>query len=112
MTAEVVWSPVAVDDLDAIQGWIADENDEPTTADKTITAILDRVDGVAGFPLATTPLDSRCRIKSNWRFVEERGYLIFIRVERDRVYVDRVLSGKSDFLRKLFGLDDGTIFYA
>lgn len=70
------------------------------------------MDGVADFPLATTPLDSRCRIKSNWRFVEESGYLIFIRVERDRVYVDRVLSGKSDFLRKLFGLDDGTIFYA
>jgi toxin ParE1/3/4 len=107
MPAEVVWSPVAVDYLDAIREWIADENDEPAAADRTITAILDRVDGAADFPLATTPLDSRCRIKSNWRSVEEKGYTAFIRVERDRMYVDRVLSGKSDFLRKLFSLDDG-----
>ena len=112
MPAEVVWSPVAVDDLDAIWEWIAVENNEPTAAERTITAILDRVDGVADFPLATTPLDSRCRIRSSWRFVEERGYLVFIRVERDRVYVDRVLSGKSDFLRKLFDVEDGTTFYA
>ena len=112
MPAEVVWSPVAVDDLDAIREWIAVENNEPTAAERTITAILDRVDGVADFPLATTPLDSRCRIRSSWRFVEERGYLVFIRVERDRVYVDRVLSGKSDFLRKLFDVEDGTAFYA
>lgn len=47
MPAEVVWSPVAVDDLDAIREWIADENDEPTAADRTITAMLDRVEGVA-----------------------------------------------------------------
>ena len=112
MPAEVVWSPVAVDDLDAIREWIAVENNEPTAAERTITAILDRVDGVADFPLATTPLDSRCRIRSSWRFVEERGYLVFIRVERDRVYVDRVLNGKSDFLRKLFDVEDGTTFYA
>ncbi|MBM7000187.1 type II toxin-antitoxin system RelE/ParE family toxin [bacterium] len=112
MPAEVVWSPVAVDDLDAIREWIAVENDEPTAAERTITAILDRVDSVADFPLATTPLDARCRIRSSWRFVEERGYLVFIRVERDRVYVDRVLSGKSDFLRKLFDVEDGTAFYA
>lgn len=50
MPAEVVWSPVAVDDLDAIREWIADDNDEPTaadTADRTFTAMLDRVEGVA-----------------------------------------------------------------
>lgn len=71
MPAEVVWSPVAVDGLDAIREWIADENDEPTAADKTITAILDRVDDVAAFPLATTPLDSQVsassRTGASWR---------------------------------------------
>ena len=112
MPAEVVWSPVAVSDLDAIWEWITFKNGEPTAAERTVTAILDRVEGVADFPLATTPLDSRCRIRSNWRFVEERGYLAFIRVDGNRVFVDRVLSGKSDYLRKLFNLEDGTPFYA
>ena len=44
--------------------------------------------------------------------MEERGYLAFIRVDGNRVFVDRVLSGKSDYLRKLFNLEDGTPFYA
>ena len=112
MPAEVVWSPVALADLDAIWEWIAVESGEPAAAERTITAILDRVDDAANFPLATTPLDSRCRIRSGWRFVEERGYLVFIRVDRSCLFVDRVLSGKSDYLRKLFVLEDGTAFYA
>ena len=41
-----------------------------------------------------------------------RGYLAFIRVDGNRVFVDRVLSGRSDDLRKLFNLEDGTPFYA
>lgn len=112
MSTEVVWSPVAVADLDTIWEWIAIENGEPAAADNTINAILDRVDGIAGHPLVSTPLDSRCRIRSEWRFVEERDYLAFFRVDGSRIYVDRVLSGKSDYLRKLFGLEDGTSFYA
>ena len=47
MPAEVFWSPVAVGVLDAIRKWIADDNDEPTAADRTFTAMLDRVQGVA-----------------------------------------------------------------
>jgi hypothetical protein len=35
-------------------------------------------------------------MRSGWRFVEERGYLAFIRVDGGRVFVDRVPSGKSD----------------
>ncbi|MDO4539416.1 MAG: hypothetical protein Q4B54_14720 [Coriobacteriales bacterium] len=49
-------------------------------------------------------LDAICRIRSDWRFVEERGYLIFFRVNDSRLYVDRVL-------RKLFGVADGSTYY-
>ena len=44
--------------------------------------------------------------------MEERAYLAFMRVDGGRVFVDRVPSGKSGYLRKLFGLEDGTPFYA
>lgn len=111
MPAEIVWSPAAVADLDAIWEWIAVENGDATSAERTVSAIFDRVDDIADFPLATTPLDSRCRIRSAWRFVEAGGYLAFFRVGDGRVYVDRVLSGKSDYLSKLFDMDDGVSYY-
>ena len=111
MPSEVVCSPLAVADLDATWEWLAIDNDEPSAADRTVKAILDRMDAVATFPLASTPLDSVCQIRSDWRFVSERGYLVFFRVTERRVFVDRVLSGKSDYLRKLFGVEDGTSSY-
>ena len=111
MSAEVVWSPLAVSDLDTIWDWIAVENGEPSAADKVIMAILDRVDGIVDFPYATAPLDTVCSIRSDWRFVEAHGYLAFFRVDDNHVYVDHVLSGKSDYLRKLFGVNDGRSYY-
>lgn len=111
MSAEVVWSPLAVTDLDAIWEWVAVESGEPSSADRTVGAIVDRMDEVATFPLASAALDSACRIRFDWRFVSKRGYLVFFRVGDGRVYVDRVLSGRSDYLRKLFGVEDGTGYY-
>lgn len=80
-------------------------------ADRTVEAIFNKMDAVASFPMASTPLDSVCRIRTNWRFVSERGYLVFFRVGDERIYIDRVLSGKSDYLRKLLGVEDGMKYY-
>ena len=53
MSSDVVWSPLAVADLDAAWEWLAIENDEPAAADKMVEAILNRMDVVAAFPLAS-----------------------------------------------------------
>lgn len=63
------------------------------------------------FPLASASPDTVCLIHSDWRFIEARGYLAFFRVGDNRVYVDRVLSGKSGYLRSLFGVERGTSYY-
>ena len=111
MAVEVVYSPEAWQDLDNIWEWIAIEHEEPSAAERTVSAILDRVDSVATFPFSAPALNSTCLIRSDWHFVEVKGYLVLFRVANERLYVDRVLSGKSDYLRKLFGVDDGTEFY-
>ena len=97
--------------MDVVWKWIAVENEEPSSAERIIADILDRVDGLAEFPLSSTPLDTRCTIKSSWRFVESGGYLAFVCLGENRLYVDRVLSGKSDYLRRPFGIKDGKRHY-
>lgn len=111
MSVEVVYSPEALHDLDRIWEWIAIEHEEPAAAERTVQCILERVDGIAALPHSTPSLNSRCRIRSDWRFVEACNYLAFFRVSTERIYVDRILSGKSDYLRKLFGVEDGTGLY-
>ena len=44
---------------------MAFKNGEPVAAERTVTAILDRVEGVADYPLATTPSGSRHHIRSD-----------------------------------------------
>lgn len=111
MPVEVVYSPEALRDLDAIWEWIAVENENPEVADRVIGDLLDRIDVLAEHPRLATQLNAVCRIKLDWRFVGKHGYLAFFRVGGDCLYVDRVLSGKSDYLRKLFGVGDGSDFY-
>lgn len=111
MAVEVLYSPAAIRDLDAVWEWIAITNEEPSGADRTIADILERVDELADFPLSSTSLDTRCSIKSDWRFVESHGYLVFVRFCDNQLFVDRVISGKSDYLRRLFGVKDGKQYY-
>ena len=111
MGHEVLYSPDALADLDKIWEWIAVENEEPASASSTIDAILDRIDDVATFPNSAPPLDTVCQIHSSWRFVSARGYMAFFRVGRTRLYVDRILSSKSDFLRVLLDSSDGIDLY-
>ena len=111
MPAEAVWSPTAVGDIDDIWNWIATEHEEPVAADKTINAIIDKMEAAATFPLAAASPDTACRIRSDWRFVEVRGCLAFFRVKDGRMHVDRILSGKSGCLRNLFGTESGADHY-
>lgn len=111
MAVDILYSPEALRDLDAIWDWIAIENGELRAAERTVTDIFDRVDRLADFPLSSTPLDARCGIRSDWRFVESHGHLAFVRLAENRLHVDRVLSGKSDYLRRLFGVEDGRQHY-
>ena len=111
MGVEVLYSPAALRDLDAIWEWIAIEKEEPDGADRVIADILEHVDALVDFPLSSTPLDARCSMWSDWRFVESHGYLVFVRLCENQLFVDRVLSGKSDYLRRLFGVEDGKRYY-
>ena len=111
MSVSIVYSHESRRDLDRIWEWIAIENEEPGAASKTVESILNRIDGLAEFPLSTPALNSICRIHSDWRLVQVKGYLAFFRIVDGTLYVDRVLSAKSDYLKTLFNLDDGIDAY-
>ena len=111
MSTNIVYSSESQRDLDRIWEWIAIEHEEPAAADRTIKAILDRIDRAAIFPLAAPLLSSICQTRSDRRFVESKGYIVFFRFSNETLFVDRILSGKSDYLQKLFNVDSGTEYY-
>ena len=50
-----------------------------------------------------TSLSSIADVESDYRFLVTGSYLTFYRVYGSDVYVDRVLYGRRDYLRILFG---------
>ena len=109
MPASIVYSPRAIGDLDYIWAFLAVDCGNPRAAERAVQGILDRIDALSELPEIGTPLDSRCIVHSDYRFVLSGNYLAFYRYENDSVFIDRVLDGRSDYLRKLFGTGESGI---
>lgn len=96
-------SPRAQKDLLEIKEYISEELCNPTAANNVLSIITKRIRELAKFPLMGAPLSSIIDFEAGYRFHVCGQYTAFYRYEGDAVYVDRVLYGRRDFMRILFG---------
>ena len=98
-------------DLDAIWDYIASELQNVSAAERIVNCIMDDVDRLENHAEIGAPLSSIADVESDYRFLVTGKYLTFYRVYGNNIYVDRVLYGRRDYLRILFGdvQDDETI---
>jgi addiction module RelE/StbE family toxin len=96
MAHKIIWSPEAVDDLEAISEYIS--RDSQTIAARVIERLLDAVDRLADFPR----LGPRIREwkRSPYRHVVVPPYRVIYRIETEAVFVIAVVHGARD-LKKL-----------
>ena len=64
---------------------------------------MDDVDRLESHAEIGAALSSIADIESDYRFLVTGSYLTFYRVRDNDIYVDRVLYGRRDYLRILFG---------
>lgn len=100
--AEIHYSPTALSDLDEIWTYISQNLCNPIAAQNTIDGIMDAVDMLSDQPEMGVPLYFLSGLNSGYRYVIHGNYMAFYRTNRTDVYVDRVLCGKSDYMRVLF----------
>ena len=79
-------------DLAGIKSYIAKNLENPSAAISTVRNSL-----------IGASLSSIADVESDYRFLVTGSYLTFYRVLDNDVYVDRVLYGRRDYLRILFG---------
>lgn len=96
-------SGAAQEDLAGIKAYIAQELDSPQAALSTLRRITKSIRILRDHAYAGAALSSVTDTKSEVRFLVSGQYLIFYRVCGRDVYVDRVLYGRRDYLRALFG---------
>ena len=90
-------------DLDDIWDYIVTDLCNASAAERVVSDILDVVDQLENFSEMGALLASIANVDSDYRFIVSGNYLIFYRVSGMDVYVDRILYGRRDYLRILFG---------
>ena len=93
----------AQDDLAEIKQYIAEELSNPSAAVSTVKKITASIRILQDYALAGAALASVTDIQSDYRFLGAGNYIIFYRVHGKDVFVDRILYGRRDYLRILFG---------
>ena len=96
-------SPQAKQDLHDIRSYITDELQNPTVAVNVITQITKKIRSLMDFPLIGTPLPAIVDIETDYRFLVCGNYTVFYRYDDTIVYVVRVLYGRRNFMKILFG---------
>ena len=101
--ADILFSPEAISDLQQTKAYITNELCNEQAAVNTIARIMDRIRRLAAFPEMGAPLSSIVDFETDYRFLACGNYTAFYRFENQTVYIARVLYGRRDFMRILFG---------
>ena len=103
MKNNIHYSVEARRDLEDIWDYIEADLCNSTAAQRTVNRILDAVDQLESFSGLGSPLSSITDTDTDYRFLVTGNYMTFYRVFGNDVYVDRILYGRRDYLRVLFG---------
>ena len=101
--ADLSFSPEAISDLQQAKAYITDELCNEQAAMNTIAKITGRIRVLAAFPDMGAPFSAIVDFETVYRFLVCGNYTAFYRFENRTVYIVRVLYGRRDFMRILFG---------
>lgn len=101
--SEIKFSPESISDLKEIRKYISDDLENKVAADNTVALILEEIKSLSTFPKSGSPLSSIVKISTDYRYIACKNYMVFYRCENDAVYVSRILYGKMNYMKVLFG---------
>lgn len=96
-------APEARHDLVEIKRYISEELSSPAAAVNTLSRITKHLRVLTDFPQSGAPLSARYGDAGDYRFLVCGSYLAFYRVESDDVFIDRIMYGRRDYIRIIFG---------
>lgn len=100
---KIFYSFEARKDLRCLFDYIHFDLANPAAARSTINKIVKAVDKLSYFPHSGTSLSSVTDIDSDFRYIKTCNYLVFYRFVENKIHIDRIISGKRDYMRILFG---------
>ena len=103
MKHKLRYSAQARKDLDEIWDYIVADLSNPIAAEKTVNRIMDDIDRLVDFPEMGTMLRDVTHMVTDYRYIVSGNYMAFYRMYDNTVYIVRILYGRRDYMRVLFG---------
>ena len=100
MSYQVEYSKAAIRDLDRVWAEVFEASKDAEITERYIEELLDKVEKKSDYPESGSPLYYENTF-TGYYFVVFKAYLAFYRLEKETILVDRVLFGKSDYMRIL-----------
>lgn len=103
MKNKIHYSTEARRDLDDIWEYVETDLGNPKAAQRIVNRIMDDVDQLESFGELGARLSAITDTETDYRYLVTGNYMTFYRISADNIYVDRILYGRRDYLRALFG---------
>ena len=100
MKYRIEFSKAAIRDLDRMWAEVFEASRSNDTSNQYITDLLDFTEKRSIFPKAGSPLYYENSF-TGYYYIIFKPYIIFYRLEEEKMVIDRVLFGKSDYIRQL-----------
>ena len=100
------YTPAAMGDLLEVKDYIGKVLHNPRAAARITKQILDACGQLKHYPQLGLSLEAKTGVSTDLRYLLCGKYLAFYRIEEDAILIVRILDGRQDYLRILFGTQD------
>ncbi len=100
MKYKVKYARAAIRDLDRVWTEVLESSKSYDVTSEYLDGLMDKVEAKAEYPKSGSPLYYENSF-TGYYFVVFKAYIAFYRLENNVMLIDRVLYGKSDYMRYL-----------
>lgn len=100
MSYSIEYSKAALRDLERVWADVFEASKSIDITEQYIEDLLDKIEEKKEYPKTGTPLYYENTF-TGYYFIVFKSYLAFYRLDKDRMLTDRILFGKSDYMRTL-----------
>lgn len=97
---KIVFSKKSEQQIDDIYQYVLNKSNDEDTAKKFVNELLDKTEILKKHAFVGRRLELIDNIVTQYRFIRYKDYLIFYRVDDKKVYNDRILNSKTDYVKE------------
>ena len=92
------YSKKAIKDIQAIGDYIEFELCNPSAAAQIVQGITKKIDNLLLFPEIGSKVDFGYEMEYIFRYVKYNNYMAFYQLEKEIIYIDRVMYAKREYI--------------